>query len=33
MLTIAKKRASALGLQDIIEFREGDAEMLELPDS
>jgi ubiquinone/menaquinone biosynthesis C-methylase UbiE len=33
MLTIAKQRAAALGLQDVIEFREGDAEMLELADS
>jgi ubiquinone/menaquinone biosynthesis C-methylase UbiE len=32
MLTIAKQRAAALGLQDIIEFREGDIDMLELPD-
>jgi enediyne biosynthesis protein CalE5 len=33
MLKIAKQRAAATGLQDIIEFREGDAEMLEIPDS
>jgi ubiquinone/menaquinone biosynthesis C-methylase UbiE len=33
MLTIAKQRAAELGLQDIIEFIEGDAEMLELADS
>jgi ubiquinone/menaquinone biosynthesis C-methylase UbiE len=33
MLTIAKQRAAALGLQDIIEFRQDDAEMLELADS
>jgi enediyne biosynthesis protein CalE5 len=33
MLRIAKQRAAALGLQDIIEFIEGDAEMLELPES
>jgi enediyne biosynthesis protein CalE5 len=33
MLTIAKQRAAALGLQDVIEFREADAEMLELPNS
>jgi enediyne biosynthesis protein CalE5 len=33
MLKIAKQRAAANGLQDIIEFREGDAEMLEIPDS
>jgi enediyne biosynthesis protein CalE5 len=33
MLIIAKQRAAALGLQDIIEFREGDVETLGLPDS
>lgn len=33
MLTIAKQRATALGLQDIIDFRQADAEMLELPNS
>jgi ubiquinone/menaquinone biosynthesis C-methylase UbiE len=33
MLTIAKQRAAELGLQDIIEFKEVDAEMLELSDS
>jgi ubiquinone/menaquinone biosynthesis C-methylase UbiE len=33
MLTIAKQRAAAMELQDIIEFREADAETLELPDS
>ena len=33
MLTIAKQRAAAMGLHDIIEFREADAEKLELPDS
>jgi ubiquinone/menaquinone biosynthesis C-methylase UbiE len=33
MLIIAKQRAVALGLQDIIEFREADAETLELADS
>ena len=33
MLTIAKQRAAELGLQDIIEFKEADAEMLELSDS
>jgi enediyne biosynthesis protein CalE5 len=33
MLAIAKQRAGALGLQDIIEFREGDTEMLELAGS
>jgi len=33
MLTIAKQRATELGLQDTIEFKEVDAEMLELSDS
>ncbi len=33
MLTIAKQRAAELGLQDIIEFKEVDAEMLDLPES
>jgi ubiquinone/menaquinone biosynthesis C-methylase UbiE len=33
MLTIAKQRAAELGLQDIIEFKVADAEMLELSDS
>ena len=33
MLIIAKQRAVVLGLQDIIEFREADAETLELADS
>jgi enediyne biosynthesis protein CalE5 len=33
MLTIAKQRAAELGLQDIVEFKEADAEMLELSDS
>jgi enediyne biosynthesis protein CalE5 len=33
MLTIAKQRATELGLQHIIEFKEVDAEMLELSDS
>jgi ubiquinone/menaquinone biosynthesis C-methylase UbiE len=33
MLTIAKQRAAELGLQGIIEFKEADAEMLELSDS
>jgi SAM-dependent methyltransferase len=33
MLTIAKQRATALGLRDIIDFRQADAEMLELPNS
>jgi ubiquinone/menaquinone biosynthesis C-methylase UbiE len=31
--TVAKQRAAALGLQDVIEFREADAEMLKLPNS
>jgi SAM-dependent methyltransferase len=33
MLAIAKQRAAVLGLQDVIEFREADAEILGLPDS
>ena len=33
MLTIAKQRATELGLQDIIEFKEVNAELLELSDS
>jgi len=33
MLSIAKQRASSLGLQDVIEFREGDAETISLPAS
>jgi ubiquinone/menaquinone biosynthesis C-methylase UbiE len=33
MLGIAKERAASLGLQYIIEFKESDAEILELPDS
>jgi ubiquinone/menaquinone biosynthesis C-methylase UbiE len=33
MLSIAKQRASSLGLQDLIEFREGDAETISLPAS
>src|ERR671938_794590 len=33
MLAIAKQRAAELGLQDIIEFKEVDAEMLELESS
>jgi ubiquinone/menaquinone biosynthesis C-methylase UbiE len=33
MLTIAKQRAVAMGLQGVIEFRDGDAEMLELSDA
>jgi ubiquinone/menaquinone biosynthesis C-methylase UbiE len=33
MLRIAKERAASLGLQDIIEFKESDAEILDLPNS
>jgi len=33
MLGIAKERAASLGLQDIIEFKESDAEILDLSDS
>jgi ubiquinone/menaquinone biosynthesis C-methylase UbiE len=33
MLSIAKQRAISLGLQDVIEFREGDAETIDLPPS
>jgi len=33
MLGVAKERAASLGLQDIIEFKETDAEILDLPDS
>src|SRR2546425_2999509 len=33
MLGIAKERAASLGLQDIIEFKDSDAEILDLPDS
>ena len=33
MLSIAKQRAISLGLQHIIEFREGDIETVELPAS
>jgi enediyne biosynthesis protein CalE5 len=31
MLSIAKRRATSLGLEDMIEFREGDTETIELP--
>lgn len=31
MLSIAKQRALSLGLQDVIEFREGEAENIDLP--
>lgn len=33
MLAIAKQRAIYLGLQDVIEFKEGDIETIELPSS
>jgi ubiquinone/menaquinone biosynthesis C-methylase UbiE len=33
MLSIAKQRASSLDVQDVIEFREGDAETISLPAS
>jgi enediyne biosynthesis protein CalE5 len=33
MLSFAKQRAISLGLQDVIEFREGDAETIDLPSS
>ena len=33
MLAIAKQRAISLGLQDVIEFKEGDAETIDLPPS
>ena len=33
MLSIAKQRAASLGLQDITEFEEGDAETIDLPTS
>src|SRR5689334_15722204 len=33
MLDIAKQRAASLGLQEIIEFKESDAEKLDLPNS
>lgn len=33
MLAIAKERAVSLGLQEIIEFKESDAENLDLPNS
>jgi enediyne biosynthesis protein CalE5 len=33
MLSFAKQRAISLGLQDVIEFREGDAETIDLPPS
>jgi ubiquinone/menaquinone biosynthesis C-methylase UbiE len=33
MLSIARQRAASLGLQDVIEFKEGDAETISLSDS
>jgi SAM-dependent methyltransferase len=33
MLSIAKQRARSLGLQNVIEFKEGDIETIELPSS
>ena len=33
MLTIAKERAVSLGLQNVIEFKEGDIEIINLPSS
>ena len=33
MLSFAKQRAIALGLQDVIEFKEVDAETIDLPSS
>jgi ubiquinone/menaquinone biosynthesis C-methylase UbiE len=33
MLSIARQRAISLGLQDVIEFKEGDAETIDLPNS
>jgi len=33
MLSIARQRASSLGLQDVIEFRKGDADTISLPAS
>lgn len=33
MISIAKQRARSLGLQDLIEFREGDIETIDLPES
>ena len=31
MLSIARQRAASLGLQDVVEFKEGDAEIIDLP--
>jgi ubiquinone/menaquinone biosynthesis C-methylase UbiE len=33
MLAIAKERAMSIGMQDIIEFKESDAENIDFPDS
>ena len=33
MLSIAKQRATSLGLQKVIEFKEGDTETIDLPAS
>jgi len=33
MLSIARQRATSLGLQEVIEFKEGDAETIDLPSS
>ncbi len=33
MLSFAKQRAISLGLQDVVEFKEGDAEIIDLPSS
>ena len=33
MLSIAKQRAISLGLEQVIEFKEGDAETIDLPSS
>jgi len=33
MLSFAKERAISLGLQDLVEFKEGDAETIDLPSS
>jgi ubiquinone/menaquinone biosynthesis C-methylase UbiE len=33
MLSVAKQRATSLGLQNVIEFKEGDTETIDLPSS
>ena len=33
MLAIAKERATSMGMQDMIEFKESDAENIDLPNS